>query len=65
MSRCQPPRDRILSTLASSTEGRMKRSTLKRFAFMRYSFLDRLLSELADEGKVKIDGEMVILIHQI
>lgn len=67
MSADLPPKDRILAVLASSTNHQMERAPLKRAACMRYTmryaFLDRLISELVAEGKVEIDGEMVVLVE--
>jgi len=45
----QSSRDRILWILANHG-GKMDRSSLRRFALMKYAFLDPLLAELAREG---------------
>jgi hypothetical protein len=39
----------------------MKRSRLRRYAGMRYALLDPILEELAREGKIRIDEEVIIL----
>jgi hypothetical protein len=57
----QSQRDRILWTLSNSG-GRMERSRLRRCAGMRYADLDPILSELAQEGRVKIDAKNIVLI---
>ena len=57
----QSARDRILWILANHG-GKMDRSSLRRRALMRYVFLDPILAELAREGRIRIDGEMVIII---
>jgi hypothetical protein len=55
------PKDRILWIL-SNHGGGMERSRLRRCMRMRYADLDPLLAELAREGRIRIDGEMVILL---
>ena len=57
----QSARDRVLWILANH-DGKMDRSSLRRCALMRYAFLDPILAELAREGRIRIDGEMVIII---
>jgi hypothetical protein len=57
----QSARDRILWILANHG-GKMDRSRLRRCSLMRYAFLDSILAELAREGRIRIDEEMVIII---
>ena len=57
----QTPRDRILWILSSSG-GKMERSRLRRCAGMRLADLEPILGELAQEGKIKITGEIISLI---
>jgi len=40
----------------------MERSRLRRCAGMRYADLDPILSELAQEGRVKIDAKDIVSI---
>ena len=56
----QSQRDRILWILA--TRGRkMERSRLRRCTRMRYADLDPILLDLAQEGRIKIEGDMITL----
>jgi hypothetical protein len=57
----QSPRDRILWILSNSG-GKMDRSRLRSCTGMRYAMLDPLHRELAEEGKVRITGEVISLI---
>jgi DNA-binding HxlR family transcriptional regulator len=57
----QSPRDRILWILTNHG-GRMERSRLRRCVGIRYAILDPALAELARDGRIRIDGEMVILL---
>jgi hypothetical protein len=57
----QAPRDRILWIL-SNHGGKMGRRRFRRCVGMRYATLDPALAELAKEGRIRIDGEMVILL---
>ena len=57
----QTPRDRILWILSSSG-GKMERSRLRRCAGMKLADLEPILGELAREGRIRITGEMVLLI---
>jgi len=57
----QSQRDRILWTLSNSG-GRMERSRLRRRAGMRYADLDPILSELAREGRIRIDVRDIVSI---
>ena len=57
----QAPRDRILWILSNSG-GKMERSRLRRCVGIRYAILDPALAELAREGRIRMDGEMVILL---
>ncbi len=56
----QSPRDRILWVL-SEKDGTLDRSTLRTMVGMRYALLDPIINELAEEGKIKIEGEMILL----
>ena len=53
--------DRILWTLANSG-GKMDRSRLRRCMGMKYMDLDSILAELARDGRIRISGEIVLLI---
>jgi hypothetical protein len=57
----QSARDRVLWILVNHG-GTMDRSRLRRCALMRYAFLDPILADLAREGRIRIDGETVIII---
>jgi hypothetical protein len=56
----QSAHDRVLWILANHG-GKMDRSSLRRCTLMRYAFLDPILAELAREGRIKIDGELITL----
>ena len=56
----QSPRDRILWILSNSG-GKMERSRLRRCAGMRLADLNPILEELANEGRIRMSGEMVSL----
>lgn len=56
----QSPRDRILWILANSG-GKMERSRLRRCAGMKLADLNLILMELAEEGRIRISDDMVIL----
>ncbi len=56
----QSPRDRILWVL-SEKDGKLDRSTLRTMVGMRYALLDPIISELVEEGKIKIEGERIII----
>ena len=55
------PRDRILWILTNNS-GTMERSRLRPSTGMRYALLNPILEELAREGRIKITGDLVILI---
>jgi hypothetical protein len=55
------PHDRILWILANNG-GQMERSRLRRHAGMRYALLNPILEELARDGKIKIEDEIITLI---
>ena len=57
----QSPRDRVLWILANNG-GTMERSRLRATTGMRYALLNPILEELAREGRIKIPGDLVILI---
>ena len=57
----QSPRDRILWILTNSG-GRMDRSRLRRCAGIKLADLDLILGELAREGRIRITGEVILLI---
>ena len=57
----QSPRDRILWVLSESS-GKMDKSTLRRRAGMRLADLNPILEELAREGRIRIAGEVILLI---
>jgi hypothetical protein len=40
----------------------MKRSRLRRHAGMRYALLDPILEELARDGKVKMEDEIITVV---
>ena len=55
------PRDRILWILA--TRGRkMERSRLRRCAGMRYADLDPILLDLAREGRIRMEDDIITLL---
>ena len=56
----QNKHDCILWILADS-EGKMKRSNPRRRMGMRYADLNPILGELAREGRIKIEGDMITL----
>jgi hypothetical protein len=58
----QSPRDRVLWIL-SEHGGQMKRNRLRAHTGMRYALLDPILEELAREGRIRIDEEIVTLIY--
>jgi hypothetical protein len=41
----------------------MERSRLRRQAGMRYALLDPILEELAGDGKIRIEGEIITLLY--
>ncbi len=51
---------RILWVL-SENDVKLDRSTLRTMVGMRYALLDPIIEELAEEGKIKIQGEMIVL----
>jgi hypothetical protein len=57
----QSPQNRVLWILANHG-GKMDRSRLRRCALMRYAFLDSVLAELAREGRIRIEGEVISLV---
>ncbi len=57
----QSPRDRILWILTRSG-GKMDRSRLRRCAGIKLADLNLILGELAREGRIRITGEVVLLI---
>jgi len=58
----QPLRDRIIWILAERS-GKMERSRLRNFTGIDYPLLDPILGALEKEGKIKITGEIIILIQ--
>jgi 3-phenylpropionate/cinnamic acid dioxygenase small subunit len=56
----QSPRDRVLWIL-SEHGGQLERSILRRYTGMRYALLDPVLEELARDGKIRIEEEIVTL----
>jgi hypothetical protein len=56
----QSPRDRVLWIL-SEHGGMMKRSRLRAHTGMRYALLDPIIEELARDGKIRIEGEIITL----
>jgi len=61
MTGSQSPRDRILWVLSNSG-GKMERSRLRRCAGIKLADLNLILGELAQEGRVRISGEVVSLL---
>jgi hypothetical protein len=57
----QSPRDRVLWVLANSG-GKMDRSRLRRCAGMRLADLNIILGELVREDRIRITGEVILLI---
>jgi hypothetical protein len=57
----QSPRDRILWILSNSG-GKMERSKLRRCTGIKLADLNLILGELAQEGRVRISGEVVSLL---
>jgi hypothetical protein len=57
----QSPRDRVLWILTEHS-GQMGRSRLRADTGMRYALLDPILGELAREGRIRIDEEIITLI---
>ena len=53
--------DKVLWILANNG-GKMERSRLRRCMGLTYADLDAILGELAREGRIRISGEMIILI---
>jgi hypothetical protein len=60
-SSSQSPRDRILWILTEHG-GQMERSRLRRDAGMRYALLEPILEELAREGRIRIEEDIIMLI---
>lgn len=58
----QSSRDRVLWILTEHG-GQMGRSRLRRHAGMRYALLDQILEDLARDGKIRIEEEIVTLIY--
>jgi hypothetical protein len=56
----QSPRDRVLWILTEHG-GQMERSRLRRHTGMRYALLNPILEELAREGWIRIEGEIITL----
>ena len=57
----QSPRDRVLWILA--TRGRkMERSRLRRSAKISYADLDLILLDLAREGKIRMEDDIITLL---
>ncbi|OPY55409.1 MAG: hypothetical protein A4E48_00068 [Methanosaeta sp. PtaU1.Bin060] len=56
----QTPRDRILWVL-SENDGRMEISRLRRLTNIRNVVLYPLLHELAREGRIMIDGDVIAM----
>lgn len=54
----QSSRDKVLWILSNS-DGKMKRSDLRRRVSMRLADLEPILEELAKEGRIRISGDMV------
>jgi hypothetical protein len=57
----QSPRDRVLWILANNGNT-MERSRLRASVGMRYALLNLILEELVKEGRIKISGEIVMLL---
>jgi hypothetical protein len=57
----QSPRDRVLWILTEHG-GQIERSRLRRHAGMRYALLDPILEELARDGKIRIEEEILTVI---
>jgi hypothetical protein len=57
----QSPRDRVLWIL-SEHGGEMERSRLRRHTGMRYALLDPIIEELARDGKIRIEDEIITFI---
>ena len=57
----QSSRDKVLWILSNS-DGKMKRSDLRRRVSMRLADLEPILEELAKEGRIRTSGDMVSLI---
>ena len=57
----QSPIDRILWILSNSG-GKMERSRLRRCAGIELADLNLILSEQAREGRIRITGEVVLLL---
>lgn len=56
----QSSRDKVLWILSNS-DGKMKRSDLRRRVSMRLADLEPILEELAKEGRIRTSGDMVSL----
>ena len=57
----QSPRDHVLWILA--TRGRkMERSRLRRSAKIRYADLDLILLDLAQEGRIRMEDDIITLL---
>ena len=57
----QSPRDKIVWILANSN-GKMERSRLRRCAGIKLADLNLILGELAREGRIRINGEVISLL---
>jgi hypothetical protein len=53
----QSPHDKVLWELA--TRGRMKKKDLRRYTRLKLSELEPILEELAREGRIRIDANMI------
>jgi hypothetical protein len=56
----QSPRDRVLWIL-SEHGGQMVRGRLRTATGMRYALLDPILEELAREGRIRVEDDMITL----
>ena len=61
MTGLQSPRDRILWILTNSG-GKMDGSRLRRCAGIKLADLNLILGELAQEGRIRITGEVISLL---
>ena len=61
MNPLQSPRDRVLWILTNSG-GKMDRSRLRRCAGIKLADLNLILGELAREGRIRINGEVISLL---
>jgi hypothetical protein len=58
----QIPYDSALWELSSHGEGKMERSRLRASTGMRYALLNPILEELIREGRMRVSGEIVIVL---